>query len=402
MAEKPIDVIADTSASRDMMTTASVAHPLTNWIIEVKDATESDTLSTTTTDNSSVQTNEPRNTKRFLIIHVVAGLGLVLIILSGVVVTCISVVCIMRCIQARSVAKLRRSFDREQAEAADSNPIGTLLQENAAYRPMTINEYSYPGYATGYETLPGGEERKSDTRELVDYFDSDEIAVLGNTAYSKSAGLSGDVAVYDTTSTDDKQTYKSTQSTKESNSDGIVVLVNTAYTKSSKRGDIVEYESKEQGKSDSFERSKNDSDTLEGSYETIDETVEQLIPLNLAHGFEGESLGSNMDYEAMTDNGAYDRGNNSAISVGCETKNKTIDHVIDSNLTYPFRSEAHKVRDSTNTADYEMTECGSQIYRDVSKKSDEVTTAEPMTYNMLIQQGNTDLKDSEHQYDHVI
>ena len=321
MAEEPIKVITDTNLAEDKMTTAAVTDPLTSSVTDSEgiDGTTSDTLSTTT-DSSFVQTNEPRNAKRFLIIHVVAGLGLALIILSGVVVTCITVVCIMRCVQARTVVKLRRRFDREQAEAVNSNSIGMLLQENAAYRRMTVNEYSYPGDATGYETMPSRQEWKFDTRQPVDNFDSNQIVVQGNTAYCKSAHSAG-MAVYDTTLTNDKQTCKSAQSTKELNSDGIVVHANTAYTKSSRGRDIVGYEttsSTERGKSDSDVKLKNNGDTDVESYETIDEMVGQLMPSNLAHGFQGESHGGDMnagDYETMTDNPARDNSNHSFIKL---------------------------------------------------------------------------------------
>ena len=301
--------------------------------------TGNDPLSTTTEESSGlVNTNEPQD-KKILIIHIVAGVGISTIALIGIVVACIGLVGIMKCMQARS-AKGRQS-DTEQPQLVISSSNGILLQENTAYR-KSMNGWSTD--TTGYETLSTEGGRNPDTENI-----------------SKSDEMVG----YETMSTKEQSKPDSTQPQDSSDSSGIVMQENTAYKKSTKSGDRQNKDANTNQctnssgiavhKNTAYKKSTNSGGTVTG-YETMDEIVEEVMQLNQAYGFQGESQeGINSintgDYETMTGDSAYDYG--------------------------------------------------SQAHRGVDKKST-MAMAQPVTYDVLIQQQNIIPEDGEHSYDYVI
>ena len=376
--------------------TSSQAHE------DMRIMTRSERFSTTTEGSSGlVNTSEPQD-KKILIIHIVAGVGIGTIVLIGIVVTCISLVGIMKCMQARSTKG--RSDDIEEPQVVISSSNGTLLQENTAYT-KSMNSWSTDTTCSDYETMSTEESIRRNTEHIqVVSSNSNGTLLQENAAYRKLMNSwSADTTGYETLSTDEGRNFDSEQpqntsnsddkvvgyeimSTKEqskpdstqpqdsSDSNGIVVQENTAYNKSTNSRDIVGYEttstvqdrdtninqcSNSSGivihKNTAYKKSTNSWDTVTG-YETMDEIVEQVMQLNQAYGFQGESQEgtdsiNSGDYETMTGDLAYDYG--------------------------------------------------SQTHRGMDKKST-LAMAETVTYDVLIQQQKTNPEDGEHSYDYVI
>ena len=333
-------------------TTTTVTDSLTSSEVEVRTTTRSNPLSTTTDDSSAlVNTSEPRDELIF-IIHIVAGVGIGTIALLGIVVTCIGLVGIMKCMQARS-AKERQS-GIEQPEVVISSSNGTLLQENTAYRKL-MSSWSTDTTGSGYETLSTEEGRNCDAEQLQ------------NTSSSN-----GNAAGCETTSTEEQPEPESTQPQESSDSSGIVVQENTAYKKSTNSGEIVGYDT-----------------TL---------TVEiQDTNLNRCANSTGIAVYKNTAYKKST--------NSEDAVMGYETMDEIVEQVMQLNQAYGFQGEAQKEMESMDAGDYEMMtgdsvyDFGNQIHREVDKNT---TLAETVTYDVLIQQQHTNPEDSEHSYDYVI
>ena len=350
LEEPTIETTIFTTSNAAENNTTTVTDPLTSSEAhkEMRTMTGNEPFSTTTDGSSDVvNTNEPRD-KIILVIHIVAGVGIGTVALLGIVVACIGLVGIMKCMQARS-AKGRRSDDIEEPQIVISSSNGTLLQENTAYSKL-MNGWSTD--TTGYETLSTEGGRNTDTEQPQNTSNSDDITVG-----------------YETTSTEEQE---STQPQDSSDSSGIVVQKNTAYKKSTNTGDIVGYETTSTvqnrdtdvnqcanssgiavHKNTAYKKSTNSGDTVTG-YETMDEIVEQVMQLNQAYGFQGESQEgtdsiNSGDYETMTGDSAYDYSG--------------------------------------------------QTHGGVDKKS---TLAEPVTYDVLINQQHTSSEDCEHSYDYII
>lgn len=317
--------------------TSSQAHE------ETRSTTRTDPHLTTTEGGSHiVNTNEPKDNDT-LKIHIATGITALL----GVIVICIGLVSIMKCIQAKSAKGGQTATGTEQPQVVVSSSNGALLQENTVHRKLMA---SWSSEKIGYEggrncnseqwqntsnsdhhvmvTMPTKEHSKHDDgTEPQDKPDSSGIVVQENTAYERSTD-SVDTATQETTSSVQNTDIDVNQCS--TSSSGIAVHKNTAYKKSTNGGDTV------------------------AEYEVMDETDEQVMQQNQAYGFQGESQEGTEsanagDYETMTGDSVYDYGS------------------------------------QTNGREDEKT-----------------TPAEPVMYDMPIQQQNTNPEDSEHSYDYII
>ena len=353
----------------------------------------SETLSATTDDSGSGLI-DTESDKLVLIIHIVAGVGIGVLVLLGLIVACIGLVGIMKCMQAR-MAKGRRSENIEEPQIIISSSNGTLLQENTAYKKFTTNWsmdemmlteestescknseqpqcqvissnsngtllYNNDAYSTvtttlswttdmtGYETLSTDGRRNSDIEQL------------------QQNASNSDVTGYETTTEEQSKPY-STEPQATSNSNAIVVQENTAYKKSSSSRELVAYEStsteKNRGsdghqcanssgievhKNTAYKKSTSGGDAVAG-YETIDEIVEQVMQLNQAYGLQKEETESvdAGDYETMTGDSMYDYGSQSARRGDTQDEQVTYDDVL-----IPKQHTSLSLVDSEHSYDY--------------------------------------------------
>ena len=352
---------------------------------EMRTMTSNEPLSTTTDGSSGlVNTAEPDD-KLVLIIHIVSGVGIGALALLGIVVTCVGLVGIMKCLQAR-MAKQRRSNDIEEPEVVTSRSNGTLLQENAAYKRL-MKSLSTDTTVSGYETmLIEGSTRTNSEEPQVVGSNSNGTLLYDNSVY-KSNNWSTDITGYETISiygrTSEQLQFEnmvSMSTEEESNPDraqphdskdlnGIIVQENSAY---SSREIVALYEStstEESRESDSYQCANSSGIAVHKStackkptkggdtvaeYETMDEIDEQGMQLNQAYGFKEESQGGTEsanagEYESVTGDSTYDY---SSQTLGVDIKS---------------------------------------------------TLAEPVTHDRLSQeQQHTSSEDNEHPYDYVI
>ena len=143
----------------------------------------SETLSATTDGSSDlVNTDEPRD-KLVLIIHIVAGVGIGALVLLGLIIACIGLVGIMKCMHAR-MTKRGRSSNIEEPQIIISSSNGTLLQENTAYKQFTTS-WSMDKTGSDYETmLIDGTTRRNSEQPQDISSNSNRTLLYDNGAYS--------------------------------------------------------------------------------------------------------------------------------------------------------------------------------------------------------------------------
>lgn len=358
-------------------------------------------LSTTTDDSSGlVNTNdsEPRD-KLVLIIHIVTGVGIGVLVLLGLVITCIGLVGIMKCRQARLAKGRRRAHDKEEPQIVVPCSNGMLLQENTAYRKL-MTSWSTDTTSSDQETTLTLSDVNSEQPQAI-CSNSNRILLQDNTAYRKMMNSwSTETTGYETLSTDGRRNSDIEQLQNTSNnfvvgyettltdaSDGtqpqdttdsnrIVVHKNTAYKKSTNSREIVTYEST------SMVQDRDTNTNQSASFSGI------VVHKNTAYKKSTRRLGDTV--------------------AGYETMDEIFEEAMQPNQAYGFQGESQEGRESDNAGDYEtMTGDsmydlhGGQTQRGMVKNST-VAMGEPVTYDVLTQQQKTNPEDSEHSYDYIL